>query len=130
MKKVIIFLIVVILVYLVASMFLGGDEVAEEVRPSAPNVIEYEGGKTFLVESRNGSFSPNTFTLSAGENAAVQITGMEGNHGVEFPAFGITQTLSEGEVAIIQIPTDRPGTYEFRCHINCDDKPDGTVTVQ
>ena len=140
MKKALIFIVVIVIVaFGVHWMLYGGSSQQNTIEPEAmqpaapldiPDVLEFDGGRTLMVYSRNGTFEPSTIRLRVGENASVQMMGIEGNHGIEIPAFAISQTLSEGEIALIQIPTNKPGTFEFFCHINCDNSVAGTIVIE
>lgn len=75
--------------------------------------------RTISVSVDNWSFSPATMTVRKGEKLTVKLTDIAGTHSFAVPGLGINQALAPGQVASVSIPTDKPGTYEFRCMIPC-----------
>ncbi|MDD4319435.1 MAG: cupredoxin domain-containing protein [Candidatus Peribacteraceae bacterium] len=84
---------------------------SSEAVPSAARVIE--------MTATNWQFTPAAVTLQQGENAVIRLAATAGNHGFAVQELGINEAVNEGQTKDITIPTDRPGTYRFRCSVPC-----------
>lgn len=72
-----------------------------------------------MLHAQNWQFTPDTIRLQSGKPAKLHLMGVDGNHGIEIPALGISATMYAGENTFVDIPTDTPGTYEFFCNVSC-----------
>lgn len=89
--------------------------------------------RTISVSVDNWSFSPATITVKKGEKITVKLTDVAGTHSFAVPGLGINQALTPGQATSVSIPTDKPGTYEFRCMIPCGEghkEMRGTLVIQ
>ena len=64
-------------------------------------------------------FTPNMVTVKQGEKVALEVTGVSGTHGLAIPELGINETIIQGKTVTIAVPTDKTGTFDFRCSIQC-----------
>ncbi len=81
----------------------------------------------------NWEFSPSAITAKQGEQVVLVVTGEEGEHGIAIPELGVDVKVAEGETREIPLPTDRTGTFSFRCNVPCGPghrEMTGTITIQ
>lgn len=64
-------------------------------------------------------FNPATITATVGEKVIVRLTDTAGTHSFGIADLGINVPISPGQTQDVTLPTDKPGTYEFRCFIPC-----------
>lgn len=64
-------------------------------------------------------FSPNVVRVKQGEKVTLAITGVSGTHGLSVPRLGINATIIQGNTVQVKIPTERSGTFDFACSIQC-----------
>ncbi|MDO8648777.1 MAG: cupredoxin domain-containing protein [Candidatus Peregrinibacteria bacterium] len=77
-------------------------------------------------------FAPTAITASVGEKVILRLTGVEGVHSFAVAELGINVPINPGETKDIEIPTDKAGTFAFRCRIPCGDghkDMTGTLTI-
>lgn len=75
--------------------------------------------KTMKMTAELWKFTPNVVRIKKGENVTLEVTGVSGTHGLAVPALGINETIIQGQTVSIDIPTDKAGTFDFRCSIQC-----------
>ncbi len=75
--------------------------------------------RTIKVSVDNWSFSPNTIQAKQGEKVTLELTGINGVHGFGVPGLGINEQILPGQTVTIDLPTDKAGTFDFRCSIAC-----------
>jgi len=90
---------------------LGSDAAAAKA-PSAAT-------RTIKMTAELWKFTPNVVRVKQGEKVTLEITGVSGKHGFAIPALGINETIIQGNTASVVIPTDKTGTFDFRCSIQC-----------
>ena len=78
---------------------------------SAPTVIN--------MKVENWEFAPNVVTMKQGDNVVIRITGGTGEHSFLSQDLGINVRVAPGETKDIVIPTDKAGTFAFRCGVPC-----------
>jgi len=86
-----------------------------------------------MVHSSNWEFTPNVIRLKKGENVSLHLMGMEGNHGFKVPGLGVSASMGQGEMNMVKIPTDKAGSFEFFCNIQCGaghDDMRGTILIE
>ncbi|OGJ70454.1 hypothetical protein A3H22_01820 [Candidatus Peribacteria bacterium RIFCSPLOWO2_12_FULL_55_15] len=76
-------------------------------------------GRIIPVTAELWKFTPNVIQAKQGEEAVLQITGVSGTHGFSVPDLGINATIIQGQTVSVTLPTDRPGTFDFRCSVPC-----------
>lgn len=110
-----------------SAMPVPGEEDVEEkeVMEDESTSTEDAGGnggiaaRVITVSASNWTFTPNAITVKKGESITLRVVGQEGTHGFSVPGLGINQTVVMGNTVSVAIPTDKPGTYEFRCSVPC-----------
>lgn len=112
-----------------ASDQTGGNAASQGAALSAqPAVV-----RTIDIDAKNWAFSPSVILAGRGEQVTVRVHGQEGIHSFAIPDLGINQRVEAGETVEIKIPTDRIGTFSFKCSVPCgaghrDMK--GSITIQ
>lgn len=71
------------------------------------------------VEVSNWAFTPPVITAKVGEKVTLTLVGVSGNHGLLAPDLGLDVKVNEGETVSVELSTDRPGTFPFRCNVFC-----------
>ena len=85
------------------------------------------------VEVANWAFTPSLVTPKVGEQVKVEFVGVSGNHGIGVPDLGIDVKLDEGQTAVVDLPTDKAGTFPFRCNVMCGEghrEMKGTIVIE
>jgi protein-disulfide isomerase len=75
--------------------------------------------KTIKMTAELWKFTPNVVRVKQGEKVTLEVTGVSGTHGLSIPALGINETVIQGNTVRIDLPTDKVGTYDFLCSIQC-----------
>ncbi|MBI3332394.1 cupredoxin domain-containing protein [Candidatus Peregrinibacteria bacterium] len=75
--------------------------------------------RTVKLTTDNWKFTPNMITASVGEDVTVQITGVAGTHGFSIPDLGVNVSIAPGQTVSVDLPTDKAGTFTFRCSVPC-----------
>lgn len=65
------------------------------------------------------SFAPNTITAKQGEKLIVRLHGIAGRHSLAIQDLGINVPIEPGETKDVEIPTDKAGSFGFRCLVPC-----------
>lgn len=65
------------------------------------------------------SFSPAALVAEKGEKLIVRVVGKEGVHSFAIPDLGINARIEPGQTVDVEIPTDKAGTFAFRCMVPC-----------
>lgn len=76
-------------------------------------------GRVIPITAELWKFTPNVIQAQQGESATLQITGVSGTHSFSAPDLGISATVLQGQTVNVVIPTDKAGTFDFRCSIPC-----------
>jgi len=139
MKKLIIFVVIVILLGVVAYMFqIGTKEVANptgspspevsvspsvsptvSVSPSAsPTATVVSSIKTFTVVGKPFSFTPSQITVNKGDTVVIIFKNESGTHDWKIDEFNsATKILQSGQQETIQFVANKVGTFEYYCSI-------------
>lgn len=75
--------------------------------------------RIITMTSKNWEFSPTTITAKKGEKVVVRLTNVDGIHSFGAMELGLNVRINPGETVDITIPTDKTGTFEFRCLVPC-----------
>ena len=95
-------------------------EVGTEIDTSAMQIREEpKGSSEVKVSVENWAFRPSMLRFKKGQAATVTFNGVSGVHGVVVPDLGINQSVNLGQTVSVVIPTDRAGTFGFRCSVPC-----------
>lgn len=78
-----------------------------------------ESARTITINVTNFAFAPNAVTVKKGEKITLRLVGGEGRHGFAIPELGINVPVDEGKTVDVDLPTDKTGTFSFRCSIPC-----------
>lgn len=76
-------------------------------------------GRVIPVTAELWKWTPNVIQAKKGEVVTLQVTGISGTHGFAVPALGIDKTVFMGKTVMIPLPTDKAGTFDFACSIQC-----------
>lgn len=78
------------------------------------------------------NFAPNAITAKKGEKVVVRLTDIDGIHSFGAMDLGLNVRIGPGETKDIVIPTDKTGTFSFRCLVPCGPGHKdmvGTITI-
>ncbi len=84
------------------------------------------------IEASNWTFTPASITVKKGEKVQLKITNVSGVHGLLVQDLGIDLKLAEGATGTVDLPTDKTGTFSFRCNTLCGEghkDMTGTITI-
>lgn len=71
------------------------------------------------MTSTDWSFSPASITAKKGEKVIVRLKNEDGIHSFGMMDLGVNVRINPGETKDIVIPTDKAGTFSFRCLVPC-----------
>jgi len=75
--------------------------------------------RVIRIEASNWAFTPSAITAKVGEKVTLEIVGVSGNHGIAVPDLGLDVKVDEGQTVTVDLPTDKAGTFSFRCNVMC-----------
>ena len=95
--------------------------------------VDTTDARVIEMTAEDWKFTPATIMAKKGKKVVVRLTGTTGEHSFAIPDLNISIKINPGETKDITIPTDKAGTYGFRCMTPCgpghkDMK--GTLTVE
>lgn len=96
-----------------AELNVQVDARAEEVREQPKDPVKV------AVSVENWVFRPSMLRFKKGQAATVTLTGVSGVHSFAVVDLGINQSINAGQSVSVTIPTDRTGTFAFRCAVPC-----------
>lgn len=77
--------------------------------------------KKVVVDAKNHGYKPNTITFKEGKPAQIKFIPTD-NMGcmneVSFKSLGIDKKLDGQKEVTVDIPTDKPGEYNFACSMD------------
>lgn len=85
------------------------------------------------ITASDWAFTPSAITVKKGEKVTLKLTGASGVHGIGIPGLGISQRIDLGQSVSIALPTDTPGSYDFRCNVPCGaghKEMTGTIVIE
>ncbi len=71
------------------------------------------------MTSTDWAFNPLTINAKKGEKIVVRLTNNQGIHSFGAMELGLNVRINPGETKDIVIPTDKAGSFEFRCMVPC-----------
>ena len=90
----------------------------EEHMESSSEAMKETGVKTFTVEGKNFSFTPNTITVNKGDKVEITFKSIGGVHDFMLDEFKVvTKQLSTGQSQTITFVADKTGTFEYYCSV-------------
>lgn len=75
--------------------------------------------RVIAVTSTDWEFNPLTINAKKGEKVIVRLTNNQGIHSFGAMELGLNVRINPGETKDIVIPTDKAGSFEFRCMVPC-----------
>ena len=79
--------------------------------------------KEFDVIARNFEFEPSTITVNLGDKVIIHLTseddGSGTGHGIVITAFGVQESIREGETKTVEFIADKKGKHRMFCQIYC-----------
>lgn len=75
--------------------------------------------RIIAMTSTDWSFNPLTISAKKGEKVIVRLTNKDGIHSFGAMELGLNVRINPGETKDIVIPTDKAGTFEFKCLVPC-----------
>lgn len=89
-----------------------------QTQTSTGGTTTSEQSTAIEIEASNYAFSIDKITASEGTALLLTITSTQGTHDFVIEELGVSSgMLPVGEPVQINVPTDRPGTYEFYCSV-------------
>lgn len=79
----------------------------------SPEVVEIQ------MTVKNFEFNPATVTVKKGQRVRLLITVIEGTHGIAIPDMGVSQTLDNGKVNVVEFVPGKAGTFRMFCNVFC-----------
>ena len=123
------FIISILLIGLIAGFWFGKSRATQrslalgtppvQIAAPVPKAPVLAKAKTIQMTAELWKFTPNIITVKQGERIALAITGVSGTHGIAIPGLGINETIIQGNTVSVNIPTDKTGTFDFACSIQC-----------
>jgi heme/copper-type cytochrome/quinol oxidase subunit 2 len=86
---------------------------------AADNASKGSQARVIDMTATDWSFTPNVIQAKVGEKVIVHLKGVSGQHSFAIPDLGINVAINPGETKDIEIPTDKAGTFTFRCFVPC-----------
>lgn len=81
-------------------------------------VMTDESTKTFTVEGKPFSFTPNEIRVKKGDIVKITFTNREGLHDYTIDELNVkTKQLAAGESETVEFTADQVGTFEFYCGV-------------
>lgn len=71
--------------------------------------------KKFHVTAYEGKIAPSTLRVQQGDRVQITFVSRDGTYSIKFPAFEISEKVSEEKPAVVEFTPTQPGTFEFRC---------------
>lgn len=109
--------------FLLASVLLGllGCASAPQLFEPIPEGLDMRAVPRVTVDmtAERFSFTPETVTVTAGTLVTLKVTATDATHGIALAAFGIDETIEEGQTVSIELYASEPGEYSFDCSHFC-----------
>lgn len=64
-------------------------------------------------------FAPEEIRVKVGTLVTVRVTAIDGTHGFKLGAFGIDETIEEGQTKVVEFYAGTKGEYSFKCSHFC-----------
>jgi cytochrome c oxidase subunit 2 len=101
-----------------SAMTVKSSAPAMEAKSSAPAAAQGDV-RVVDVKVTDWSFAPATVTAKKGEKVQLRLTDDEGIHSLLVADLGLNVRVSPGETTVIDLATDKAGTFEGRCGVPC-----------
>ncbi len=94
-------------------------ETSDDSSSAATSTKPVSDVRVINVTADNFKFTPNIITVKKGEKVVVHLSDANGVHGFGSKDLGFNVTINPGETKDVTIPTDKAGTFSFRCTVPC-----------
>jgi cytochrome c oxidase subunit 2 len=101
------------------AMMESSSSSAESMETSSEAAMPSAEARVIDVAMTDWKFEPASITAKVGEKLVLRVTGVEGKHSIAIADLGINVPVEPGETKDVEIPTDKAGTFQFRCRIPC-----------
>lgn len=95
------------------------EEVVMKKDPVQKTTVSKNSPRVIRVTSELWKFTPNVIRVKKGENVTVSLQGLSGLHGFAVQDLGINVPVAQGKTVDVKLPTNKSGTFGFRCSIPC-----------
>ena len=75
--------------------------------------------QSFEMTAEHFHFTPEEIRVMAGTLVTVRVTAIDGTHGFKLGAFGIDETIEEGQTKVVEFYAGMKGEYSFKCSHFC-----------
>ena len=105
--------------FLIVVMLAGCG--ASQLFPAIPIGIDREKvpHQTIEMTAEHFHFTPEEVRVKAGTLVTIRVTALDGTHGFKLGAFGLEETIEEGETRTVEFYAGEKGEYGFRCSHFC-----------
>ncbi|OGJ60563.1 hypothetical protein A3A67_05235 [Candidatus Peribacteria bacterium RIFCSPLOWO2_01_FULL_51_18] len=75
--------------------------------------------RTIAMSADTWVFTPNVVRVKKGEQVQIELTGVRGKHSFTSTDLALNVPVEAGQTVTFDVPTDKAGTFEFRCRVPC-----------
>lgn len=132
MKKIIFYLSLIALIFLVGCSHVNKSNTNSDVSSKFPapgfedikEAIVNEEGNTdniqeISVTAKKWKFDPDQIIVNKGERIKLSIKSIDVAHGFSLPDFDINTRLEPGETKVVEFIANKAGTFSFFCSVYC-----------
>ena len=115
-----------------ANPLATGDGASFSSAVSAASSVQGEA-RVIRIEASNWKFTPSTINAKVGEKVQIEMVNVSGMHGIAVPELGIDVKADEGQTVTVDLPTDKAGTFPFKCNVFCGEghrEMTGTIVIE
>lgn len=94
---------------------------ASQIFPAIPAGLDISKvpHQTIDMTAEHFHFTPEEVRVKAGTLVTIRVTALDGTHGFKIGAFGLDETIEEGETKTAEFYAGQKGEYGFRCSHFC-----------
>lgn len=97
---------------------MDGESMMEDEKMMGEEEAMMEDGKVVDLVADNFTFGVDEIRVKAGEKLTVSVMNTHGFHDFVIDELDVNSgMIPEGDTIEIEIPTDKPGTYEYYCSV-------------
>lgn len=85
------------------------------------------------IGANQHGFQPSHIRVKSGKAVRIVVTDEDVSHGLTIPDLNLTALRTTARKAVLEFTPQQPGTYTFRCNIQCGldhDRMVGTLVVE
>lgn len=105
------------------TMMSSSDDIGIDLTISSSSAASVAGttadARVINMTVEDWKFSPNAIQIAKGEKVILRLSDTAGVHGFASSDLGINIKINPGETKDIVIPSDKAGTFAFRCPVPC-----------